>query len=68
MEALAPHLQPHTIVTDGGSTKSDVVAAARAALGDKIRTVRSRPSDRRCRKERCGGSTGRISMSTSAWC
>ncbi len=36
MQALAPHLQPHTIVTDGGSTKSDVVAAARAAFGDKI--------------------------------
>jgi prephenate dehydrogenase len=34
---MAPHLQPHTIVTDGGSTKSDVVAAARAAFGDKIR-------------------------------
>jgi prephenate dehydrogenase len=31
MDALAPHLRPHTIVTDGGSTKSDVVAAARAA-------------------------------------
>ena len=37
MRALAPQLQPHTIVTDGGSTKSDVVAAARAAFGDKIR-------------------------------
>jgi prephenate dehydrogenase len=36
MDALAPHLRPHTIVTDGGSTKSDVVAAARAALGAKI--------------------------------
>jgi prephenate dehydrogenase len=36
MNDLAPHLQPHTIVTDGGSTKSDVVAAARAALGNKI--------------------------------
>jgi prephenate dehydrogenase len=34
--ALAPHLSPGTIVTDGGSTKSDVVAAARAALGTKI--------------------------------
>ena len=33
MAALAPHLQPGTIVTDGGSTKSDVVAAARAAFG-----------------------------------
>jgi prephenate dehydrogenase len=37
MASLAPHLQAHTIVTDGGSTKSDVVAAARAALGDKVR-------------------------------
>jgi prephenate dehydrogenase len=36
MAALAPHLAPGTIVTDGGSTKSDVVAAARAAFGDKI--------------------------------
>lgn len=36
MSALAPHLGPQTIVTDGGSTKSDVVAAARAAFGDKI--------------------------------
>ncbi|MCM2309546.1 MAG: prephenate dehydrogenase/arogenate dehydrogenase family protein [Sulfuritalea sp.] len=35
-DALAPHLAPGTLVTDGGSTKSDVVAAARAALGDKI--------------------------------
>ena len=30
---MAPHLGPHTIVTDAGSTKQDVVAAARAALG-----------------------------------
>jgi prephenate dehydrogenase len=36
MKALVPHLPPHTIVTDGGSTKSDVVAAARAAFGSKI--------------------------------
>lgn len=36
MRALMPHLEPQTIVTDGGSTKSDVVAAARAAFGDKI--------------------------------
>jgi prephenate dehydrogenase len=33
---IAPHLGAHTLVTDGGSTKSDVVAAARANLGDKI--------------------------------
>jgi len=36
MRALVPHLEPQTIVTDGGSTKSDVVAAARAAFGDQI--------------------------------
>lgn len=33
---IAPHLQPGTVVTDAGSTKSDVVIAARAALGNKI--------------------------------
>lgn len=33
---IAPHLQPHTVVTDAGSTKCDVVAAARKALGGKI--------------------------------
>jgi len=36
LEAIRPHLQPGTVVTDAGSTKTDVVAAARAALGDKI--------------------------------
>jgi prephenate dehydrogenase len=36
MRALVPHLEPQTIVTDGGSTKRDVVAAARAAFGDRI--------------------------------
>lgn len=36
MAALMPHLQGGTVVTDGGSTKSDVVAAARVALGEKI--------------------------------
>jgi len=33
---IEPYLGPNTIVTDGGSTKGDVVAAARAAFGDKI--------------------------------
>ena len=33
---IAPHLGAHTLVTDGGSTKGDVVAAARANLGGKI--------------------------------
>ncbi|MFN6961477.1 MAG: prephenate dehydrogenase [Rhodocyclaceae bacterium] len=36
MRAIAPHLGPRTLVTDGGSTKNDVVAAARAVLGAKI--------------------------------
>jgi prephenate dehydrogenase len=31
--AIAPHLGPGTIVSDAGSTKQDVVVAARAALG-----------------------------------
>src|SRR5450631_1623327 len=33
---IAPHLGAHTLVTDGGSTKGDVVAAARANLGNRI--------------------------------
>lgn len=36
LAAIAPHLRPGTLVTDAGSTKTDVVAAARTALGDKI--------------------------------
>jgi prephenate dehydrogenase len=36
LDAIAPHLDPGTVVTDAGSTKSDVVSAARAALGEKI--------------------------------
>ncbi len=36
MRQLAPHLQPRTLLTDAGSTKQDVIAAARMALGDKI--------------------------------
>jgi prephenate dehydrogenase len=34
--ALAPQLKPSALLTDAGSTKRDVVAAARAALGGKI--------------------------------
>ncbi|MEB0139555.1 MULTISPECIES: prephenate dehydrogenase [unclassified Undibacterium] len=36
LASIAPFLAPTTIVTDAGSTKSDVVAAARAALGERI--------------------------------
>ncbi|MDR3322778.1 MAG: prephenate dehydrogenase/arogenate dehydrogenase family protein, partial [Zoogloeaceae bacterium] len=33
---IAPWLGPNTVLTDGGSTKGGVIAAAYAALGDKI--------------------------------
>lgn len=33
---IQPYLGPDTVVTDGGSTKSDVVAAARMAFGERI--------------------------------
>jgi prephenate dehydrogenase len=36
LAAIAPHLRRGTVVTDAGSTKTDVVAAARRALGEKI--------------------------------
>jgi prephenate dehydrogenase len=32
---IAPYLGPETVVTDGGSTKSDVVAAVREHLGER---------------------------------
>ena len=36
LRSIQPYLQAATVVTDAGSTKADVVAAARAALGEKI--------------------------------
>ena len=36
LRRIAPFLDARTIVTDAGSTKNDVVAAARAALGDRV--------------------------------
>lgn len=36
MAAIAPHLPAHAIVTDAGSTKGDVVAAARAHMGERL--------------------------------
>jgi prephenate dehydrogenase len=36
MARIAPYLGPQTVVTDGGSTKEDVVAAARAAFAEKL--------------------------------
>ena len=36
MQALLPHLEMHTVVTDAGSTKRDVVHAAERILGTRI--------------------------------
>lgn len=36
LSQLLPYLEPQTIITDAGSTKCDVVAAARAVLGERI--------------------------------
>jgi prephenate dehydrogenase len=36
LKAIEPYLQSGTVVTDAGSTKADVVVAARQALGAKI--------------------------------
>jgi len=36
LSAIEPHLAPGTVISDAGSTKSDVVAAARAALGARV--------------------------------
>ncbi|MFZ2542426.1 MAG: prephenate dehydrogenase/arogenate dehydrogenase family protein, partial [Gallionella sp.] len=36
MAAIAPHLGKHTLITDGGSTKSNVVRDAYAQLGSKV--------------------------------
>ena len=37
LATIAPHLRATTVITDVGSTKQDVVAAARAALGASVR-------------------------------
>lgn len=36
LASIKPHLERGTVVTDAGSTKTDVVASARRALGEKI--------------------------------
>jgi prephenate dehydrogenase len=37
LASLLPYLEQGTVLTDAGSTKSDVVAAARGALGERVR-------------------------------
>ncbi|WP_313065753.1 prephenate dehydrogenase [Achromobacter animicus] len=36
LSQMRTHLSPHAVLTDGGSTKAEVVEAARDALGDRI--------------------------------
>ncbi len=36
LSSLKPFLRPNTLITDAGSTKANVVAAARAVLGDRV--------------------------------
>lgn len=35
-QKIEPHLNAHTLITDAGSTKSDVILAAKEALGKKV--------------------------------
>jgi len=35
-EAIEPHLEPRTMITDAGSTKGDVILAAKEVLGKKV--------------------------------
>ncbi|MEJ7804981.1 MAG: prephenate dehydrogenase/arogenate dehydrogenase family protein [Telluria sp.] len=36
LASMLPYLEPHTVVTDAGSTKTDVAHAARMALGERV--------------------------------
>ncbi|CAG4883424.1 Cyclohexadienyl dehydrogenase -specific [Georgfuchsia toluolica] len=36
LQALLPHLEAHTVVTDGGSTKRDILQAAERILGARV--------------------------------
>jgi prephenate dehydrogenase len=36
LHAIEPHIKPNALITDAGSTKSDVIMAAKTALGDKV--------------------------------
>ena len=36
LHAMEPHLKQNALITDAGSTKTDVIMAAKTALGDKV--------------------------------
>ncbi len=58
--AIASHLGPATIVTDAGSTKQDVIAAARAALGAAF--PRFVPAHPIAGSERSGAAAASVSL------
>ena len=37
LQAIQPHLQPQTVITDAGSTKGDVLAVAKTVLGTQLK-------------------------------
>lgn len=37
LASIKPFLSPHTVITDAGSTKSDVMASAQQVLGEQVR-------------------------------
>ena len=57
---LAPYLKAGTVVTDAGSTKLNVVAAARAALGDRF--VDFVPGHPIAGSEQCGPGAARADL------
>ncbi|MFA9438101.1 prephenate dehydrogenase [Uliginosibacterium sp. sgz301328] len=60
MAAAAPHLEPHTIVTDAGSTKSDVVDAIYRYFGSRLANVV--PSHPIAGAEKSGPSAARVDL------
>ncbi|MGC3965192.1 MAG: prephenate dehydrogenase/arogenate dehydrogenase family protein [Rhodocyclaceae bacterium] len=60
MSAAAPHLEPHTIVTDAGSTKSDVVEAIYRHFSTRLANVV--PSHPIAGAEKSGPSAARVDL------
>ena len=60
LRQLAPHLKAGAIVTDAGSTKLNVVAAARAALGDRFADFV--PGHPIAGSEQCGPGAARVDL------
>ena len=60
MRRIAPYLDPDTIVTDAGSTKQDVIAAARTHLEKHLESFVPGHPDCRSRTQRGGSSSCRL--------